>query len=214
MTTMSFPQRLEIILQGDLPGLASHVKMVSPVRRKVGANKNDTERTQAAVLVLFYLVEDVPHLVYIKRTGDFGVPHGGQLSFPGGRAEEVDESLEHTALREAQEEVGIDASQVQVLGRLSSLYIPVSNFLVHPYVGWLDHKPELTPEQSEVAEILEIPLPHLQQNKNIGETSIQVREDLTIDNVPYYDLFGHVLWGATAMMTSELLDIVPIMRES
>ena len=123
-------------------------------------------------------------------------------------------SVEHTALREAREEVGVDAAQVQVLGRLSSLYIPVSNFLVHPYVGWLDEKPDLTPEESEVAEILEIPLPHLQRNKTIGETSIQVGEDLTIDNVPYYDLFGHVLWGATAMMTSELLDIVPIMRES
>ncbi len=214
MTTMSFQQRLQKLLRGDLPGLASHVKMVSPVRRKVDAKKSDTERTQAAVLVLFYPVEDIPHLIYIKRTGDFGVPHGGQLSFPGGRAEEVDDSLEHTALREAQEEVGIDATQVQVLGRLSSLYIPVTNFLVHPYVGWLDHKPELTAEESEVAEILEIPLPHLQQNSILGETSIQVREDLIIDDVPYYDLFGHVLWGATAMMTSELLDIVPIMRES
>ncbi len=211
---MSFQQRLQKTLQGDLPGLASHVKMVSPVRRKIAVKKQHTERTQAAVLVLFYPVEDIPHLVYIKRTGDFGVPHGGQLSFPGGRAEAEDDSLEQTALREAQEEVGIDSAEVKVLGRLSSLYIPVSNFLVHPYVGWLDHKPDLTPEESEVAEILEVPLPHLQQHKTIGETSIQVREDLTIDNVPYYDLFGHVLWGATAMMTSELLDIVPRMRES
>lgn len=204
----SFSSQLERDLAGNLPGMLAQVKMATPIRAKNSIPIATTERQQAGVLALFYPVDDVPHLAYIKRTGDEGVRHGGQISFPGGRRESADADLSETALREAEEEVGVLAKEIKLLGALSPLLIPVSNFMVHPFVGWVDQRPDFTPQQTEVAEIIEVPLPHLQDRTTKGKTEITVHPELVLKEVPYYDLSGHILWGATAMITSELLEVL------
>ncbi|MEL6862853.1 MAG: CoA pyrophosphatase, partial [Bacteroidota bacterium] len=138
--------------------------------------------------------------------------HSGQVSFPGGRYEPEDKSLASGAIREAQEEVGINPSDIQLLGRLTELYIPVSNFLVHPFVGFVNHRPSFIPQESEVAEILEVPLSHLLDPMNTRTTKIHLPQNVILSDVPYYHVAQKVVWGATAMMLSEFLEVVEAAR--
>jgi len=202
-----FPERLEFALNGVLPGVSAQMHMAMRGRDKL-KTPADTDRKDAAVIVLLFLRDDVPHILYMRRTEAEGLRHSGQISFPGGRAEESDADLKATALRETSEEVGVDPDAVRVIGSLTSLYIPVSNFMVHPFVGWLDEEPEFTPEPLEVAEIIVAPLRHLQDPANRVVDRLEVKPGMWLEDVPYYDLFGQVLWGATAMITSELLELI------
>jgi 8-oxo-dGTP pyrophosphatase MutT (NUDIX family) len=174
-----------------------------------------SDARQAGVLVLFYPQNQRWNLVLIERVASNpNDRHGGQVSFPGGRFEEGDESLLHTALREAQEEVGVDPPKVSVLGALTQLYIPVSNFLVHPFVGYTDHRPDFRPQESEVKSILEVPFRELQQPGAVQRTDLQVAGSFLLKDVPCFMVSGKVVWGATAMMLSELLEVagVPLNR--
>lgn len=154
-----------------------------------------------AVLILLYPVQDRPHLVLTRRRDDLG-HHAGQISLPGGRRE-GNESLAQTALRETEEEVGVPRTAVQILGELTSLYIPPSDFTVHPFVGWTPRQPRFRPEIAEVDQIIEVALEYLLQ------PSVQTVGAFTFSGkdypVPYYDVDGHRVWGATAMILSEFL---------
>jgi 8-oxo-dGTP pyrophosphatase MutT (NUDIX family) len=164
---------------------------------------------QAAVLALFYPKDSDWHLVFIER--DSSNPndrHSGQISFPGGKYEAGDGSLANTALREAQEEVGVDAEKIELLGALTDLYIPVSNFQANPYVGFTNETPTFIPQVSEVRSILEVPFPLLQQPEIVQTIDLQLAQNLILKRVPYFNLFGKVVWGATAMMLNELLAIM------
>lgn len=156
---------------------------------------------EAGVLALLFPLDDAPTLVLTVRR-DHLPDHAGQISFPGGQRE-ADETLEETALREAQEEVGLDPSHVEVLGALTPLYIQPSNFCVYPFVGAVPHAPTLRPTDAEVGKILRVPLAHLLR----PETT--VREEWSLRGmpveVPYFGVEGYKVWGATAMMLSELL---------
>jgi len=165
------------------------------------------EAKAAAVMLLLFCKDNEPHVVYMQRTEGVGLKHSGQISFPGGRVEAQDENLVAAALRETHEEVGVSPDIVNVIGKLTPLYVPVSNFLVHPFVGWLEAEPDFVAEPREVADIMVVSLAHLQNPANRGFTDLEVTQDMRIENLPYYDLFGRVLWGATAMITSELLEI-------
>jgi len=134
--------------------------------------------------------------------------HRGQISFPGGRFEPQDKHLANTALREAEEEVGVDAGQVELIGGLTDLYIPVSNFRVDPYVGYTEITPDFIPQESEVNDILEVPVEELIHPGNLKYKDLTIREGFTIPNVPYFDLLGKTVWGATAMMLSELVELI------
>ena len=112
-----------------------------------------------------------------------------------------------TALREAEEEIGIDASKVEVMGRLTDVYIPVSNFLVSPVVGFLDFKPTFVPEQREVAKIISTTLVHLVQPEIVKQTPISLGSGNYIE-MPYFDIEGEKVWGATAMILSELIQVL------
>ncbi|MFN3382641.1 MAG: NUDIX hydrolase, partial [Runella zeae] len=125
---------------------------------------------------------------------------------PGGRYEKTDENLIRTALREAQEEIGIKAADVKVLGTLTELFIPPSNFFVLPVIGKLAYKPDFYPDPREVEAIVEVSLEELKDEKIIGATQLEVR-GMTVD-APFYDIQGHKVWGATAMMISELLTVL------
>lgn len=162
---------------------------------------------QAAVLSVFYPgLKDETKFVLILRKTYKGV-HSNQVGFPGGRVEEDDIDLMHTALRETEEEVGIPRQEVQVIKELTKLYIPPSNFWVQPYLGIMEKTPNLVPQEAEVEAILEIDL------EEFLSDSCMIRQTLSTSyaknvNVPAFLLGGHVVWGATAMMLSEMKDIL------
>ena len=160
------------------------------------------KRRQGGVLIILYPVDGQTHLVLTRRRDDLQ-SHAGQISFPGGRREDG-ESLEETALREAQEEVGVDPTDLKVLGRLECMYIPPTDYEVYPYVAWHKGRPRFTPQLEEVAEIIEVPLAYLLDPANQHEEPWEIRGFQV--EVPYYLVATHKVWGATAMMLSEFLD--------
>lgn len=202
-----FIQKLADKLQGPLPGREIQFKMAHAARLPDLSVPPDAR--QAAVLALFYPKAGDWHLVFIER--DASNPndrHGGQISFPGGKYEEGDGTLANTALREAQEEVGVDPQKIELLGALTDLYIPVSNFQANPYVGFTTETPDFVAQTSEVRSILEVPFSLLQQPEIVQTIDLQLAQNLILKRVPYFNLFGKVVWGATAMMLNELLAIM------
>ncbi len=162
---------------------------------------------RAGVLALFYPNnEEQTYLVLILRKTYQGV-HSNQIGFPGGRVEAGDKNLKHTALRETEEEVGVSKLHIQVIKELTKLYIPPSNFWVHPYIGHLDFTPDLIPQESEVEDILEVNLDHLLNEKNLIEQTLSTTYAENIQ-VPAFLLNGHIVWGATAMMLNEVKEIL------
>lgn len=159
----------------------------------------------SAVLSLLFPIEDDLQLLFIKRTED-GRAHSGQVSFPGGKQDPTDADLKATALREAQEEVGIMPADVDILGELTPLYIPVSNFQVHPFVAFAKEKPVYNINEAEVMYILEVSLTELFHTKGkVLADVISPAMPGVIRNVKAYQLSnGNFIWGATAMILSEL----------
>lgn len=193
-------------LQQPLPGVKAQYQMAHVVRRQPVPPPADARR--AAVLALFYPNQGDWNLVFIERPRYPGIDrHGGQISFPGGKMEPTDASLQHTALREAEEEIGLAANTVKVLGALTELYIPVSNFLVQPYVGQVGYEPHFQPDEREVSSIIEVPYAKLQDAAIRQEIDLQLAPNMTLRKVPYFNVEGKVLWGATAMIVSELLAV-------
>lgn len=189
-----------------LPGRDAHLKMASTIRHKeAGFNYDTSSATKSSVLISLYPKGNNLITVFILRQTYDGV-HSGQVSFPGGRMEPEDISLVHTALREAEEEVNIDAGKVKVLGTLSELYIPPSNYIVLPVIGFLDERPDLQADISEVAAIIETDLSFLFDEKRIKQKSIQINNHII--EAPYFDVQDNVIWGATAMILSELKEVI------
>ena len=204
---MTFLQQLEHKLSQKLPGPKAQYKMAHAIRKHVPSPPPDV-RIASVLLTLFPYQGDW-YTLLIQRTGtDIRDKHKGQISFPGGKQEEEDTSLAFTALREAEEEVGLPTDKVQILGRLTELYIPVSNFIVHPFVGAVLDKPEWIPQPSEVADILEVPLNTFSDPQNQRIRDISIAKNMVLKNVPYYNIQGKIVWGATAMMMSEFLEVL------
>jgi 8-oxo-dGTP pyrophosphatase MutT (NUDIX family) len=184
-----------------LPGPAAQALMAPRPRKGWKPSPRPGGVQLAAVLVLLYPRVDRPHLVLTVRAGELP-QHPGQVSFPGG-AIEPGEAIASAALREAAEEIGIDPSGVRVIGALTPLHIPVSDFLVHPIVGVLDETPTFVHAASEVARVLEVPVDHLLDPRRRRETT-RTRDGELVE-VPYFDLEGEFVWGATAMMLAEFI---------
>lgn len=184
--------------------MAAQARMAPAYRQDPDlARVDDKDCREAGVLALFFPEQNRPTLVLTVRR-DHLPDHAGQISFPGGQRE-AGESLQQTALREAQEEINLAPEPVEVLGALTPLYIPPSNFCVHPFVGVMPHIPPLRPTDAEVGAILRVPLAHLLDPGTV------VHEEWTLHGnpvtVPFFDVEGHKVWGATAMMLAELLDV-------
>jgi 8-oxo-dGTP pyrophosphatase MutT (NUDIX family) len=195
-------------LKEPLPGWEAHRKMINYVRPKATeAEQIDPEANKGAVLALIYPKERVPHIVLMLRNPYSGA-HGNQVSFPGGKYEEKDQVLLQTALREAEEEVGVDPAEVSILGELSKIYIPPSRFLVSPFLGTTLRRPRFRPDPIEVAEIIESPLENILSEKRIKRKPIFVSVLNREVEVKYFDLNGHVVWGATAMILSEIRELL------
>lgn len=201
-----FLNRLEQILKGPLPGLTAHRRM-APSDRDVGFAPKDHCPKRAGVLILLYpnQTNDQLYLVLTRRTETL-LNHKGQISLPGGSQEPDDSSLAHTAVREACEEVGVCADDIRVLGRLTPVYIPPSDFCVHPYVAYTPRAPSFLAQPDEVAELLQLPIVHLFDESNVRSESWVLRDKET--EVPYFDVFGHKVWGATAIILSELIEVL------
>ena len=198
---------LEEKLQRALPGQDVQYQMAHVIRRQYDPAPAHAQR--AGVLALLYPKEKEWHIVLIERSSRHpGDQHSGQISFPGGRFEEPDRTLADTALREAHEEVGVDPHIVTLIGELTELYIPVSNFLVKPYVGYTTITPEFRPQLSEVRAIVEAPVELLRKPEARQVTDLQLAENITLRKVPYFNVEDRIVWGATAMMLNELLEVM------
>lgn len=203
-TFQAFTEHLQRRLREPLPGERAHSKMASTARYRLGIKPNERTR-RSAVLICFYPYQNSVFLPLILRPQYDGV-HAGQMAFPGGRMERYDENLTRTALREAQEEVGIRVSDVKVLGLLTELFIPPSNFYVQPVVGVLPYRPDFYPDPHEVEAVVEVSMTTLLDETIVGDSQIDVRGVLV--DAPFYQIQGYRVWGATAMMISELLMVV------
>ncbi len=178
--------------------------MLTNAESRLNSAPNSRTR-KSAVLVLFYPYEGVVYLPLILRPTYDGV-HSGQVAFPGGRYERSDETLIRTAMREAQEEIGLRLTDVKVEGVLTELFIPPSNFLVLPVVAHIPYRPDMFPDPREVEKVLEVPLRQLADRTIVGSSEIKVAD--RIIDAPHYLIQNHKVWGATAMMISELLEVL------
>jgi 8-oxo-dGTP pyrophosphatase MutT (NUDIX family) len=203
MNNRSLPDRIKKSLKGTLPGSKAHNLM-----SVIGHHSEKglpLDCLDAGVMALFFPEGENWKLIFIKRSSRYHDDrHKGQIGFPGGKYEESDENIMTTALREVNEEIGVESGKIKVLGQLSKLYIPVSNFLVHPFVGVLDFVPEFDLQTQEVDELILSDFDTFFQKRIIKRTDIQIEKGIHLRNVPYYDLNGEVLWGATAMILTEL----------
>jgi len=188
-----------------LPGWSAQQRMAPPVRRVEPTIPHDVKQSAVCVL-LFYKNEEL-HLILIKRTED-GKTHGGQISFPGGRLDDNDFSLTYCALRECEEEIALAAENIKVLGTLSKIYIPPSNFLVSPILCSSNQVENLFPSENEVAEIIEVPLAELFDDKIKSTMEVISRGAEKVSmTTPIYHYKNYPIWGATAMMLAELEEI-------
>lgn len=193
--------------QDPLPGMDAHLHMSPlPVDMRRFSPKIPDNHRKSAVLLLFFPEDGKGFFPLIKRPVYPGV-HSGQVALPGGKVEPNDPDVYFTALREAEEEIGIEAGKVEVLGRLSDLYIPTSNFLVSPVVGILAETPYLVPEQKEVARIIRTEVSSIFQPQIRKRTQLDLGGGLRLET-PYFEIDGEIVWGATAMILSELIHLL------
>ena len=196
------------VLNVELPSISSHVKM-APLERVKMMEENSYDLSsvrKAAVMMLFYPKNEVTHLVLIVRNSYPGV-HSSQIAFPGGKVEEIDFDLKQTALRETYEEIGIHPNDIHVIRDFSSIYIPPSNFLVYPFLGVSQTELTFNLQEEEVAGIIELPLSALLDDSIISNKNLETSYSKLIE-VPVFQIEEHTVWGATAMMLSELKDVL------
>lgn len=185
----------------EFDGQVAQMQMAPMGRGEMRPSPENPPRDSAVLILLYPDPEDGLRLVLTRRAERLR-GHKGQISFPGGRRDPEDPSYEATALRETCEELGICSENIRLLGRLTPLWIPPSNYHVVPVVGYLPQLPPLLPNPAEVAEVLVLSLQDLLAGSNKRSMLMSFRG--TDIDVPYYDVEGHVVWGATCMMLSEL----------
>ncbi|GAB5557242.1 MAG: CoA pyrophosphatase [Schleiferiaceae bacterium] len=202
MTLTEAVQRIKESMEGGAPGQDWQYKMVPPGRDRSDLESIRKENPKrAGVLALFSPVEEEAHLTFILRNSYPGV-HSAQIGFPGGKVEPSDDDLWDTALRETEEELGIGRDLITGLGALTEVYIPPSNFLVQPFVGFMESKPNYVPDEREVNEVFSLSLSDLLSEQNFVQTQVSVGGYKV--QVPAFELGGRTIWGATAMMVSEI----------
>lgn len=187
-----------------LLGEVAHMKMVPPERKELMKDLDIGSKNprKAAVMMLLYPKGSQTHLVLIVRNSYPGV-HSSQIAFPGGKVEEYDFNLEETALRETHEEIGVAPDKINVIRAFTEIYIPPSNFLVHPFFGYSEEELSFELQEEEVAGIIELPIMEFMDDGIIITKSMNTSYSKAID-VPCFKVNEHYIWGATAMMMSEL----------
>ena len=193
-------------LKKALPGSISHRKFL-PQTRTLIVDRHDTGSLKhSSVMLLLFEEKEELYVCLIKRTGHMKF-HPGQIAFPGGKYEDSDEDLRTTALREVEEEIGIKADAVEILGYLTDLYIPPSNFMVRAYVGYLKEEPVFNIDDREVQEVLVLGYEHFKHPDVINIREFKTHNSTRLTKAPYFEVDGAIIWGATAMILTELLDL-------
>jgi len=195
---------LQLKLTEELPGPNSHAKL-APSGRSIQFNPPENAK-EAATMLCLYEKENSIQTIFIKRATHERDKHPGQISFPGGRIEK-DESIQQAALREVYEEIGIEAEYLQILGNLTPIYIPVSNFVVYPTVAWLTHSDiKMVRQESEVASIHKISIDSFLDERVLTTKKHRTFADFMIE-APCFVVEDIVIWGATSMILNEFLDV-------
>ncbi|QXP55431.1 CoA pyrophosphatase [Cellulophaga sp. HaHa_2_95] len=203
-----FSKRISKIKNLPLPGADSHYKMAPDIRIEElqKLDKAPKKARKAAVMSLFYPKAEETTLLLILRKTYKGV-HSNQIGFPGGKAEKFDPDLLHTALRETHEEVGVLPEKVEVIKSLTELFIPPSNFEVQPYIGLYKKPSPFIIQEREVAALVEVSLQDFMDDTAIFSQNLTTSYAENID-VPAFKLNGYTVWGATAMMLSEVKELL------
>jgi 8-oxo-dGTP pyrophosphatase MutT (NUDIX family) len=209
MDFRDFEKRIVKVTKMELPGETVQFKM-APIERlqelkRVAREKNTAKK--AGVMSLFYPSKDYEtRLILILRKTYKGV-HSAQVGFPGGKLEDGDETIQDTALRETEEEVGISRETISVLKKLTEIYIPPSNFFVQPFLGITTELPKFVPQEKEVEALIEVSLRDFMDDVNVITQTLSTSYAESID-VPAFKLNGHIVWGATAMMLNEVRELL------
>ncbi|SHG14507.1 NUDIX hydrolase [Flavobacterium defluvii] len=208
MDFQDFLQYVPNLIPVELPAELSHIKMAP--KERIQALKNldiDSKNPRvAAVMMLFYPKNGKTNLILIVRNAYNGV-HSSQIAFPGGKYELTDRDYKETALRETSEEIGVIPEKIEIIKQFTPMYIPPSNFLVHPYLGIAKEELSFYPDVREVAAIIEFPLSEFLDDEIIMEATLSTSYGNDI-LVPAFNIQNHIVWGATAMILSELRDVL------
>lgn len=202
--------KIEQVLNGKLPGFDAHSRMAPAHRDRLLSDSKGPEFARKSSVLILLFPDDTGEIntAFIKRVEYEGV-HSGQIAFPGGKSEETDFDLVDTALREAEEEVGVKRDSIKIVGTLSNLFVPPSNYIICPVVAKTLIKPHFIPDNFEVAEIFTVPLRHFLNPDYYGNQDILYKNGQFV-KVPGYFYKKHFIWGATAMILSELLAIFEV----
>lgn len=208
MEFTDFLKYIPKIAKESLPAKAAHAKMIPPERIEFLQSQSliNTIPKKAAVLMLLYPKSSQTHMALIVRNSYPGI-HASQIAFPGGKVELFDKDLSETALRETHEEIGIAKEKVNVIRAFSEVYIPPSNYLVSPFLGFSDEELFFTLNPEEVSDLIELPLHQFLDESNVVTVNMTTSYANNI-MVPAFQIGDYLVWGATAMMMSELKELI------
>lgn len=208
MEKEKFLNQVHEALKKELPGRVAH-QLMSPFDRPLDFESIPDLETykKSSVAIIFYQAASTIEFILIQRP-EYEGNHGGQISFPGGKQEFTDIDEEFTARRETLEEIGVILNQQHLIGQISDIFIPVSKFIVRPYLYWLDDVPDFIPDAREVSEVLSVSLLHLLEDSKVKLATLKLGSGITAKNVPYFDLNEKIVWGATALILSELKELL------
>ncbi len=207
MKTASLTALITLLEKSTLTNWESHRKMAPAMRLQFTEDMIAKKKPRdAAVLVLLYPNKENEICILLTKRASYNGTHSGQISFPGGKKESQDKDLLETAIREAKEEIGIHPAKIKAIKALSKTYIPPSNFWVYPFLAYAEETPSFK-NNYEVETILEIPLKELLETNNIFQKTITTSY-MNDANVPCFKLNNEIVWGATAMILSELKDLI------
>ncbi len=209
MDFQRFITQLKITINKDLPGEESHQKMRVIYDQSIELPFSKINSTQAAVLILLYLADNEIYFFLTKRTDELK-HHKGQISLPGG-TQEGNEKLIDTALRETQEEIGINKTSISIIGTITPLFVPVTGFMIYPFIGYSLNKLDPKPDPVEVATIFSVNISDLLNKEN--RTTEQRNISGYDVQVPYFKLNDYQVWGATSMILSEFRDLIKSINE-
>lgn len=208
MDSDEFLNKIQHSFGQSLPGIGSH-KLLAPGKRALERKEVvDIESYRdSAVAVVCYPYKGKVYSILIQRPNYVG-NHSGQVSFPGGKKDLIDTTLEQTARRETFEEIGWQLGESNLIGGLTELFIPVSKFIVKPHLYYCDEIQEFKPDNREVQEIFQFPVELLKDERILKYTNIKISSNQLLKDVPYFEINKHIVWGATAIILSELKSMI------